>query len=90
MIVQMVNLIRRNLLKFTNNFIQVEKLIAFASKILSFQEEYIERLILFLRYAFDTFDADHNGTIDFEEFLLAVSATSQGDLDERLSVAFDM
>jgi Ca2+-binding EF-hand superfamily protein len=44
----------------------------------------------FCKYAFDTFDADHNGTIDFEEFLLAVSATSQGDLDERLSVAFDM
>jgi Ca2+-binding EF-hand superfamily protein len=45
---------------------------------------------LIFRFAFDTFDADHNGTIDFDEFLLAVSATSQGDLDERLSVAFDM
>ncbi len=50
----------------------------------------IRKYWLISRYAFDTFDADHNGTIDFDEFLLAVSATSQGDLDERLSVAFDM
>ena len=42
------------------------------------------------RYAFDTFDTNDNGTIDFEEFLLSVAATSQGDLDERLSVAFDL
>ena len=42
------------------------------------------------RFAFDTFDANHDGTIDFEEFLLAISATSQGDIDDRLSVAFDM
>ena len=44
----------------------------------------------FDRFAFDTFDANHDGTIDFEEFLLAISATSQGDLDDRLAVAFDM
>jgi Ca2+-binding EF-hand superfamily protein len=45
---------------------------------------------LIFRYAFETFDTNHDGTIDFDEFLLAVSATSQGDLDERLGVAFDM
>ncbi|CAF5132744.1 unnamed protein product, partial [Rotaria sp. Silwood1] len=28
--------------------------------------------------------------IDFNEYLLAVAATSQGDLDDRLEVAFDM
>jgi neurocalcin delta len=44
----------------------------------------------FCKYAFQTFDANHDGTIDFEEFLIAISATSQGDLDDRLSVAFDM
>jgi Ca2+-binding EF-hand superfamily protein len=43
-----------------------------------------------LRYAFDTFDSDDNGTIDFDEFLLAISATSQGDLDDRFAVAFDL
>ena len=42
------------------------------------------------RYAFDTFDANHDGSIDFEEFLLAITATSQGDLNDRLEVAFDL
>jgi len=44
----------------------------------------------FCKYAFDTFDSNDDGTIDFDEFLLAISATSQGDLDDRLAVAFDM
>ncbi|CAF0854313.1 unnamed protein product [Rotaria sordida] len=44
----------------------------------------------FCKYAFDTFDTNNDGTIDFEEFLLAISATSQGNLDDRLAVAFDM
>jgi Ca2+-binding EF-hand superfamily protein len=43
-----------------------------------------------LRYAFGTFDTDNNGIIDFDEFLLAISATSQGDLDDRFAVAFDL
>jgi neurocalcin delta len=44
----------------------------------------------FLRYAFATFDANNDGSIDFDEFLLAIAATSQGDLDDRLEVAFEM
>ncbi|CAF1160589.1 unnamed protein product [Adineta ricciae] len=44
----------------------------------------------FCKFAFDTFDANNDGSIDFEEFLLAISATSQGDIDDRLAVAFDM
>lgn len=44
----------------------------------------------FCKFAFDTFDQNDDGSIDFDEFLLAISATSQGDLDDRLSVAFDM
>ena len=44
----------------------------------------------FVRYAFATFDANNDGTIDFDEFLLAIAATSQGDLDDRLEVAFEM
>ncbi|CAF3617489.1 unnamed protein product [Rotaria sp. Silwood1] len=36
------------------------------------------------------FDANHDGVIDFNEYLLAVAATSQGDLDDRLEVAFDI
>jgi hypothetical protein len=42
------------------------------------------------RFAFDTFDKNDDGTIDFDEFLLAVAATGQGNLDDRLSVAFDV
>lgn len=42
------------------------------------------------RYAFDTFDSNDDGTIDFNEFLLSIAANSQGDLDERLGVAFDL
>ncbi|CAF2641956.1 unnamed protein product [Rotaria sp. Silwood2] len=44
----------------------------------------------FCKFAFSMFDANHDGTIDFDEFLLAVAATSQGSLDDRLEVAFDM
>jgi len=47
-------------------------------------------LSLIFRYAFETFDANNDGTIDFDEFLLAIAATSQGDLNDRLAVAFDM
>jgi len=42
------------------------------------------------RLAFETFDSNDDGTIDFDEFLLAISATSHGDINDRLSVAFDM
>ena len=44
----------------------------------------------FCKYAFATFDANNDGTIDFDEFLLAIAATSQGDIDDRLEVAFEM
>ncbi|CAF0765084.1 unnamed protein product [Rotaria sordida] len=44
----------------------------------------------FCKYAFDTFDSNNDGAISFEEFLIAISATSQGNLDDRLAVAFDM
>ncbi|CAF4854772.1 unnamed protein product, partial [Rotaria socialis] len=44
----------------------------------------------FCKYAFATFDANNDGTIDFDEFLLAIAATSQGDVNDRLEVAFEM
>ncbi|CAF2809736.1 unnamed protein product [Rotaria sp. Silwood2] len=40
--------------------------------------------------AFDRFDVDGNGSIDFEEFLLALSVSSQANLEDRLSAAFDI
>jgi len=44
----------------------------------------------YCKYAFATFDTNNDGSIDFEEFLLALSATSQGNLDDRLAFAFDL
>jgi len=44
----------------------------------------------FCKYAFATFDQNSDGFVDFDEFLLAIAATSQGNLDDRLDVAFDM
>ena len=50
----------------------------------------IDALRFSIRYAFATFDANNDGFVDFDEFLLAIAATSQGDLDDRLTVAFEM
>ncbi|CAF1564596.1 unnamed protein product [Rotaria magnacalcarata] len=44
----------------------------------------------FCKFAFETFDRNGDGSIDFEEFLLAISAASQGSIDERLGIAFNM
>ncbi len=85
----MVDLIRNNLLKFTNNFILKAKQIISASKRLFYSLIFFLRFLMF-RYAFAAFDSNNDGSIDFDEFLLAVSATSQGDLDQRLEVAFNL
>ncbi|CAF1288864.1 unnamed protein product [Rotaria sordida] len=45
---------------------------------------------MYCQLAFSMFDANHDGVIDFNEYLLAVAATSHGDLDDRLEVAFDI
>jgi Ca2+-binding EF-hand superfamily protein len=44
----------------------------------------------FCKLAFSAFDTNHDGSIDFDEFLLCIAATSQGDLDHRLEVVFDI
>ena len=52
-------------------------------------------IILFLyslifSHVFAVFDRDHDGTIDFHEFLLAVAAGTPGDLDSHLKYVFQM
>ena len=65
-------------------------------------EEYgshIEVCSVFLRYskcdlrsssrAFATFDQNHDGTIDFREFILTIAANMTNDLDTRLKIVFE-
>lgn len=44
----------------------------------------------FCGHVFKTFDTDASGEIDFVEFLIAISVTSQGDIKDKLQMAFNM
>ena len=74
---------------FTNNSIRKEKRILSASES-NGHASLPPSFSVSIRYAFATFDANNDGTIDFDEFILAIAATSQGDVDDRLEVAFEM
>ena len=47
-------------------------------------------LFCYFSHVFAIFDRDHNGTIDFYEFLLAVASGTPTDLDSLLDYVFEM
>lgn len=45
---------------------------------------------MIFRYIFETFDTDHNQSISFEEFLVAISPRSQIKFENRAKISLEL
>ena len=63
---------------------------AFSASMFAYLYTLFENVVGEFSHVFAVFDQNHDGTIDFREFLLAVAAGTPGDLDSHLDYVFEM